>query len=144
MALTAGCLTVSGYTFSFNAETGEAEIVYHDIRSEKEDKAEYSIEKDWAELKRIKESPDEDLDRDIVVEVSKELFAEKKALSGKKKLQIKCPKCFPSKAAALAYLHDENWRFEMINDEIVLFLTSDKTVTATNGSTGRRPRASTS
>ena len=133
LALTAGCLTVSGYTFTFNAETGEAEIIYHDIRSEKEDKDDYNIAEDWAELKRIVESPDPDLNQDVVVEVSKELFVEKKALSGKKKLKIKCPKCFPSKAAALAYLHDKNWRFEMINDEVVLFLTPDKTVTATNG-----------
>lgn len=132
-ALAAGCLTVSGYSFTFDTETGLTEIIYHDIRSEKEDKDDYSVAEDWAELKRIVESPDPDLDGDVVDEVSKKLFAEKKALSGRKKLKIKCPKCFPSKAAALAYLHDEHWRFEMINDEVVLFLAPDKTVTATNG-----------
>ena len=54
-------------------------------------------------------------------------------LCARKIQKVKCPKCFPSKAAIMAYLHDKDWRFELINDEVVLFLPSGKKIESTNG-----------
>jgi hypothetical protein len=129
-----GCLTVSQYSFSFDYSTGKSTRIYHDIRSKKGgDEKGYSVEKDWKELKRITQDKDPTLDPEVVDEVSKELFQEDGLLSGKKHQKVICPKCFPSKAALLSYLHPEEWRFEMVNDEIFVFLPSGNKIVSTNG-----------
>jgi hypothetical protein len=33
----------------------------------------------------------------------------------------------------MAYLHDKDWRFELMNDEVVLFFPSGKKIVSTNG-----------
>ena len=72
-------------------------------------------------------------DPDVVQEVSKTIFQEKDVLSGAKTQKVRCPKCFPTKAAVLAFLHDEGWRFEMLNEEVFLFVPKDKSVISSNG-----------
>lgn len=129
-----GCLTVSKYSFSFDYSTGESKRLYHDIRSRKGgDEKGYSIEKDWKELKRLIQDKDPALDPEVVEEVSKELFQEESVLSARKRQKVRCPKCFPSKAALLSYLHPEEWRFEMVNDEVFLFLPGGNKILSTNG-----------
>ncbi|MCK7513101.1 MAG: hypothetical protein MZV70_59820 [Desulfobacterales bacterium] len=69
----------------------------------------------------------------MVEDVSKELFQEKEVLSARKVQKVKCPRCFPSRAAIMTYVHANGWRFEMINDEVVLFLPSGSKIVSTNG-----------
>ena len=69
----------------------------------------------------------------MVEDISKELFEEKDVLSARKVQKVKCPKCFPSKAAIMTYVHADGWRFEMINDEVVLFLPPGNKIVSTNG-----------
>ena len=133
-SLMTGCLTVSQYTFSFDYSTGESKLIYHDIRSKKGgDEKDYSLEKDWNELKRLVQAKDPTLDPEVVKEVSKELFQEDSVLSARKHQKVICPKCFPSKVAVLSYLHPEEWRFEMVNDEIFLFLPTGNKILSSNG-----------
>jgi hypothetical protein len=129
-----GCLTVSQYSFSLNYTTGESKRIYHDIRSKKGgDEKDYTVEDDWKELKRLIQDKDPTLDPEVVKEVSKELFQQDGVLSARKHQKVICPKCFPSKAAVLSYLHPEEWRFEMVNDEIFLFLPASNKILSTNG-----------
>ena len=52
--LLTGCITVSQYRFSFNFDTGKLTREYYDLRSKKGvDEKDYSVENDWAELKRL-------------------------------------------------------------------------------------------
>lgn len=132
--LLTGCLTLSQYKFSFDFHTGEVRREYHDITSKPgPDEKEYSIEKDWAALKQLVEEKKAEFDPDVVEDISRELFAEGGVLSGRKLQKIKCPKCFPSKAAILSYLHGKDWRFELIHDEVMLILPAGKKVVSTNG-----------
>jgi len=130
----AGCLTVSQYTLSIDYRTGACEIIYHDIRSMRGgDEKDYSLEKDWNELQRLVQDKEPKLDPDVVEEVSKELFQELDVLSARMKQRVRCPKCFPSKAALLSYVQPEEWRSELINDEIFLFLPTGTKIVSTNG-----------
>ena len=120
--LLAGCLTVSQYRFSFSFDAGEARREYCDLRSKQGgDEKNYSVSNDWAELKRMVAEQKPEFDPDVVEEISKELFEEDNVLCARKIQKVKCPKCFPSKAAIMAYIHDKDWRFELINNEVILF-----------------------
>ena len=134
-ALLAGCVTVSQYKFSFDDRTGEVKREYVDLTSRQgADEKDYSVTNDWARLKQMVAEQKPEFDPDVVQEVSKELFEENKALCARRVQKVKCPKCFPSKAALLSYLHDDKeWRFESINDETVLFLPGSKKLISTNG-----------
>ena len=132
--LMAGCLTVSQYRFLFNFDTGEVRREYCDLRSKQGgDEKDYSIANDWAELKQLIAEQKPEFDPDVVKDISKELFEENNLLCARKIQKVICPKCFPSKAAIMAYLHDKDWRFELMNDEVVLFLPSGKKIVSTNG-----------
>ena len=132
--LLAGCITVSQYRFSFNFDAGEAKREYYDIRSKQGgDEKDYSIANDWAELKQLIAEQKPEFDPDVVKDISKELFEENNLLCARKIQKVICPKCFPSKAAIMAYLHDKDWRFELMNDEVVLFFPSGKKIVSTNG-----------
>jgi hypothetical protein len=138
-ALLSGCLAVARYSFSFDFATGEAQWTYYDIGSDKSDckdeKDECSMAKDWADLKEMvaKKQVNNDHDPNVVEDVSKTLFEQNKTLCGRHVEKVKCPKCFPSKVAVLSYLHDKDWRFEVINKEIVAFVPTGKKVLSTNG-----------
>jgi len=139
-----GCLTVGGNSFKFDYDTGLAEVTYHDFRSQKGyDEDDYSIEKDWEELKESVEEPAEVEDEGVLDLLTQELFQEDDALSGKMKVKVNCPKCFPSKQAALEYLHkgtvgltslkEKESDFRTINNEIFFFVPSGTEIVATNG-----------
>ena len=143
--LLSGCVTVSRYKFSFDFGTGEVIREYYDLTSRQGgDEKDYSVTNDWAKLKQMIEDKKPEFDPDVVEDISKELFEENKVLCARKTQKIKCPKCFPSKAAILSYLHEKDWRFEMINDEVVLFLPSDKKIISTNGQKVTTPKNSLS
>lgn len=129
-----GCITVSQYSFSCDLGTGEIRREYYALASRKgPDEKDYSVTNDWTTLKRLIEEKKPEYDPEVVVDISKSLFEENKVLCARKIQKVTCPKCFPSKAAILSYVHDKDWRFEMINDEVVLFLPSGKKVISTNG-----------
>jgi len=129
-----GCLTAERYSFTFDYETGRVEMVYHNIGSLKSDECDYSVAKDWEYLKELIVDTKPEYDPDVVEEITKELFEENGVLSGRKILRVKCPKCFPSKAAILSLFHpdEEKWRFEVINDELFLFLSYGNAILNTN------------
>jgi hypothetical protein len=119
---------------SFSFDTGEVSREYCDLRSKQGgDEKNYSISNDWAELKRMVAEQKPEFDPDVVEEISKELFEEDNVLCARKIQKVKCPKCFPSKAAIMTYIHDKDWRFELINNEVTLFLPGDKRIVSTNG-----------
>ncbi|MCJ7663357.1 MAG: hypothetical protein MUO24_03855 [Desulfobacterales bacterium] len=129
-----GCLTAERYSFTFDYETGRVVMMYHDIGSQKGGECDYSAKKDWEDLKELILDTKPEYDPDVVEETTKELFEEKGVLSGRKILRVTCPKCFPSKAAILSLFHpdEEKWRFEIINDEIFLFLSYGNEIVSTN------------
>lgn len=129
-----GCLTVSQYRLSLNYDTGDARWEYCDLRSKQgADEKDYSAANDWAELKKRVAEQKPEADQEVVADIAKEMFEENNMLCARKIQKVKCPKCFPSKAAIMTYLHDKDWRFEMINDEVVLFLPGGRKVVSTNG-----------
>lgn len=133
MLLLCGCLQVSKYSFFLDYRKGEVERKYHDITSvQGVDEKNYSVENDWEGLREMVNSKEPE-SPSVVTDVSKKLFREGEVLSAKKTLRVKCPHCFPSKVALLAYLHDNDWRFEAINNEIFLFLPSGKKALSSNG-----------
>ncbi|MBU0544171.1 MAG: hypothetical protein KKH97_02380 [Proteobacteria bacterium] len=83
-----------------------------------------------------------EFDPEVVEDISKGMFEEKNVLCARKIQKVKCPKCFPSKAAILAYVHDKDWRFELINEEIVLCLPRGKKIVSTNGQMVTTPKNS--
>jgi hypothetical protein len=131
--LVAGCLTVSQQRVSFNFETGEVRREYCNLRSKEQvDEKNYSVANDWAKLKEMIAEQKSEFDPDVVEDNSKELFEENNVLCARKSQKVKCPKCFPTKASALSYVNKEG-RFELINEEIVLFLSSCQQIVSTNG-----------
>jgi len=129
-----GCITVSQYKFSFDFDTGEVRREYHDLTSRKgTDEKDYSVTNDWATLKQMISEQKPEFDPEVVEDISKGLFEENKVLCARTIQKVKCPKCFPSKAAILSYVHDKKWRFELINEEVVLFLPSGNKIISTNG-----------
>lgn len=133
-AILTGCVTVSEYKFSFDFDTGEVRREYHDIASRPgTDEKDYSVTNDWARLKEMIAEQKPEFDPEVVEDVSKGLFEENKMLCARTIQKVKCPKCFPSKAAILSYVHDKEWRFELINEEVVLFLPLGKKIVSTNG-----------
>lgn len=132
--LLTGCLTVSQYNFSLDSDTGEVRWEYHDLTSRPgADEKEYSVTNDWATLKQMIAEQKPEFDSEVVEDISKGLFEENNVLCARKIQKVKCPKCFPSKAAVLSYIHDKDWRFELINEEVVLFLPGEKRIVSTNG-----------
>jgi hypothetical protein len=128
-----GCLTAERYSFSFDYDTGRVVMVYHNIGSQKGSECDYSIEKDWEDLKELILDTEPEYDPHVVEGITKELFEEHGVLSGRKILKVTCPKCFPSKAAILSMLNDDKeWRFEMINGELFLFLSYGNEIVSTN------------
>jgi len=129
-----GCLTAERYSFTFDYDTGRVEMIYHDIRSQKGSENDYSVEKDWEYLKELIVDTKPEYDPDVAEEIAKELFEEGGVLSGRRILRIKCPKCFPSKAAILSLFHPdkEKWRFEVINKELFLFLSYGNEIVSSN------------
>jgi hypothetical protein len=128
-----GCLTAERYSFTFDYDTGRVEMIYHDIRSQKGSENDYSVEKDWEYLKELILDTKPEYDPDVAEEIAKELFEENGVLSGRKILRVTCPKCFPSKAAIFSMFHDsQEWRFEIINDELLLFISAGKKIVSTN------------
>ncbi|MDP3980714.1 MAG: hypothetical protein Q8Q33_04795, partial [Chlamydiota bacterium] len=133
-----GCLSYQQYSFEFNYDSGKAEIIYHDLCSQKGvDEKDYSIEKDWELLKETIEEFGKELDRDVIKPIKAELFQEGDVLSGKQTVEVQLPKAFPSKAAILEKLFadgdlDENLEFQVINDETFLFAHGKK-IKSTNG-----------
>ncbi len=129
-----GCVTVSEYSFSFDYGTGEVRREYRNLTSRQgPNENDYSVTNDWARLRELVSDPKPEFDPEVVADVSKELFQDKKILAGRKIQRVKGPKCFPSKAAALAYLHAKEWRWELVNGEILLFLPEGKKIISTNG-----------
>jgi hypothetical protein len=129
-----GCLTAERYSFTFDYDTGRAVMVYHNIGSGKADECNYSVEQDWENLKELILDTKPEYDTDVVEGVTKELFEENGVLSGRRIIRIKCPKCFPSKAAVLTLFHpdQEKWRFEVINNELFLFISYGNKIVSTN------------
>jgi hypothetical protein len=143
VVLLTGCVTISRYKFSFHFSTGEVRREYHDLTSRKAvDEQDYSVTNDWARLKETIEDKEPEFDPEVVEDISKELFEENKVLCARKLQKVKCPKCFPSKAAILSYLHEKEWRFELINDEVILFLPLGKKIISTNGQMVTTPKNS--
>ena len=138
-----GCITVAQYRFSCDLGTGEVRREYSNLASRQApDEKDYSVANDWAGLKELIEEKKPEFDPEVVEDISKSLFEENKVLSARKIQKVKCPKCFPSKAALLSYVHDKDWRFEMINDEVVLILPSSKKIISTNGQMVTTPKNS--
>ncbi|MFC1452018.1 hypothetical protein ACFLSJ_01585 [Verrucomicrobiota bacterium] len=141
--LVTGCVTVSQYRFSFNSETGDVMREYYDLTSRQgPDEKDYSVTNDWATLKRLIVEPEPEFDPEVVEDISRGLVEEDNALCARKIQKVKCPRCFPSKAALLSYLHDKEWRFELIHEEVVLFLPSGKRIVSTNGQKVTTPKNS--
>jgi hypothetical protein len=141
--LLAGCLTVSQYKFSFDFDTTEVRREYCDLASRPGvDEKDYSVANDWATLKQMITEHKPEFDPEVVEDISKSLFEENKMLCARKIQKFKCPRCFPSKAALLSYVHDKEWRFELINEEVVLFLPSGKKILSTNGQMVTTPKNS--
>lgn len=141
--LLTGCVTVSQYRFSLHSDTGEVRREYYDLTSRQgANEQDYSVTNDWATLKKLVADREPEFDPEVVEDVSKALFEEKNVLCARKVQRIKCPRCFPNKAALLSFIHDKEWRFEMINEEVVLFLPSGKRVVSSNGQTVTTPRNS--
>jgi len=141
--LLAGCLTVSQYRFSLNFDTGEIKREYCDLRSKQGvDEKNYSVSNDWAGLKEMIAKQKSEFDPDVVEDISKDLSEENNVLCGRKIQKVKCPKCFPSKAAIMAYVHEKEWRFELINDEVALILPSYQQIISTNGYKVTTPKSS--
>jgi hypothetical protein len=133
-ALLAGCVTVSEYRFALDTTTGAVLREYIDLASRQgPNENDYSVTNDWATLKQLAAEKKPEYDPDVVEDVAKELFATNNVLCGRKLQKVKGPKCFPSKAALLAYLHEKDWRFEMLNDEVFLILPTGKRLVSTNG-----------
>ena len=141
--LLTGCVTVSQHKFSFDFDTGEVRREYSDITSRQEpDEKDYSVANDWATLKEMIAEQKPEFDPEVVEDISKDLFEENKVLCARQIQKVKCPRCFPSKAAILSYVHDKEWRFELINEEVVLFLPSSKNIVSTNGQKVTTPKNS--
>lgn len=132
-----GCITLSEYRFSFDYETGKLERVYHDLRSKKGPSEEdYSVENDWAHLKKLVADEKPEFDPDVVKKQYTELFEKDGVLCGRQSHVVGCPKCFPSKVDVLAYVEKDAWhsgRYEEINGEIILFLPGGKKTLWSNG-----------
>jgi hypothetical protein len=138
-----GCITVSQYKFSFDFDTGEVRREYQDLTSRKgTDEKDYSVANDWATLKQMIAEQKPEFDPEVVEDISKGLFEENKVLCARIIQKVKCPKCFPYKAAILSYVHDKKWRFEVINEEVVLFLPSGNKIISTNGQKVTTPKNS--
>jgi hypothetical protein len=134
ISILTGCVVVGQQRFDFNYETGEVTFTYHDLRSKKiSEEKDYSIQKDWELLQKLVEGESKEYDVAVAVATHRELFQENKHLSGRKTVRIKCPKCFPAKDMVLSFLHEKEWRFETINDEIILFSPPGKKVVSANG-----------
>jgi len=140
--LFSGCLITRGNSFKFDSNTGLAEVTYHDFRSAKGyDEDDYSIEKDWLMLKESVEDIEKEFGEDVSEVLMHELFQEEDSLSGKVKIKVHCPKCFPSKQIILEYLHREGvgftdlkkGKFETINDEFFFFIPSGTEIVSANG-----------
>ena len=116
--LLSGCIIVSRSSFSLDFVTGELQRTYYGLASKlAPDEKDYSVAGDWASLKEEVADKKPEFDPDVVQDVSKVLFEQNKELCGRKIQKVKCPKCFPSKAALLTYLHDEKeWRFDLVID----------------------------
>jgi len=128
-----GCLTAERYSFTFDYDTGRVVMIYHNIRSQRGDEKDNGIAKDWEYLKELIVDTKPEYDPDVIEESTKELFEEGGVLSGRRIIRIKCPKCFPSKAAILSMLSDDKeWRFEIINDELFLFISAGRQIVSTN------------
>lgn len=141
--LLTGCITVSQYRFSFDFDTGEVRREYYDIRSRRgADEKDYNVTKDWDSLKEIIAEQKSEFDPEVVEDISKGMFEEQNVLCARTIQKVRCPKCFPSKAAILSYVHDKDWRFELINEEIVLFVPNGKEIVSTNGQKVTTPKNS--
>ena len=134
LILMAGCVTVSEYSFSFDYDTGEVRREYRNLASRQApNEQNYSVTNDWAQVKKMQADPKPEFDPEVVADISRELYQDGKVLSGRKLQKVQAPKCFPSKAALFAYLHPQDWRWEMRNGEVLLFLPEGKKIIATNG-----------
>lgn len=143
VALLAGCVTVSQYRFALNTDTGEVRREYCDLASRQgTDEKNYSVTNDWAILKEAVADKKPEYDAEVVEDISKAFFQTNNTLCARKIQRVKCPKCFPGKAALLSYFHDKEWRFELINGEVVLFLPTSKTIVSANGQKVTTPKNS--
>lgn len=132
--LLSGCITVSQYRFSLDLDTGEIIREYYNVTSRQGvDEKDYSVTKDWSTLKEMISDQKPEFDAEVIEDIFKGLFQDKEMLCARKTQKVKCPKCFPSAAALLSYVHDEDWRFELINGEVVVVLPSSKRIISTNG-----------
>ena len=129
-----GCLTAERYSFTFDYDTGRVEMIYHNIRSQSGDEKDNDVAEDWEYLKELVADTKPAHDPDVVEEITKELFEENGVLSGRGIIRVKCPKCFPSKAAILSMFFDDEkeWRFQIINEELFLFVLSGKEIVSAN------------
>lgn len=131
-----GCLTVAKSDYKFAYPLGQFEASYHDIRSAKGvTEEDYSLERDWAILKERVAKGEKEHDPEVIEYVSGNLFQEGETLSAKLEERVKCPKCFPSKAAILTMLHDDDWHWKDVKGDVLLALPSGKKVIITNGQT---------
>lgn len=127
-----GCLNVKEGEYKYNVEKGLFEVTFHDIRSEKQSQDHSNhAEKDWADLKDALNKKD-DFDPAIIRILAKDLYQEGKVLSAKLLYQVNCPKCYGNPIDILKILNSDG-RWEVINDEVLLFFQKGKQIVSTNG-----------
>ncbi|MFB3883594.1 MAG: hypothetical protein ACE144_00120 [Thermodesulfobacteriota bacterium] len=128
-----GCLTYEQSTWTFDCDTGRITLVFQDIRSSKSS----DVEDDWKELKKLKEdlkdpqSPFK-FNPEVFELITKELFEENSALSGRIILKVKSSEHFPSKAAIVTEFFRQEYPSVVSKGEIFLFIPIGEKIISSN------------
>lgn len=122
MFVLSGCLMADETTSTLDYAAGTFEVEYYDIRSQKDEGEEDTLEKDWASLKEMLSSTD-DFGPHVNV-TSKKIFQEDDVLCGKAVYQVQCKECFESKLELLKHLFGGLWNVS--NNEITLTFSEDE------------------
>ncbi|MEX0321249.1 MAG: hypothetical protein AB3N63_03780 [Puniceicoccaceae bacterium] len=137
MGLLSSCILNTSQRFSYNHKTGDLVTEWIDLRSQKgRNDKDYSIEKDWEELKQMLHSDDSEHDENVVDLINRELYQDGDVLSGRITWRVRCPDCFPGVIDVMRYLHkgeEKSYRFEDIRGDMFLFLPKGRRVIETNG-----------
>jgi hypothetical protein len=135
-----GCIDCRSMTTKINYKFGIMVIIYHDSISSDDGHKDYSVEKDWEELKEMnrKEIELDEEDKEHIESGNYgELFQEGNVLSGKVKLKLRCPACFRSQYNLLEFLVGDGMEnvdsIEASSEEIFFFVSEDWEVVSTNG-----------
>ncbi len=130
-----GCVIYKSESFLFDDKTGTLKLTFHDLCSMKEpDNKDYSVSADWTKLKDELRSHKEESVPTLFKEVSRSLYQENKGLSGKVTYTLLDFKNKPDKTNILLSF-GKDYRFMVIQDEIYLFLPSDRKIVSSNGQT---------